>query len=46
MDYWKKEEGRDSFPIEEDPGVLSVQKIYNYYRKFGYDTVGFFFYIS
>ena len=24
---------------EEDPGVVSVTKIYNYYKKFGYKTV-------
>lgn len=23
----------------EDPGVVSVTKIYNYYKKFGYKTV-------
>ncbi|KAJ3121108.1 Transaldolase, partial [Irineochytrium annulatum] len=22
-----------------DPGVLSVQRIYNYYKKYGYDTI-------
>ena len=24
---------------EEDPGVVSVTKIFNYYKKFGYKTV-------
>ena len=24
---------------EEDPGVLSVRRIYSYYKKYGYDTV-------
>ncbi len=38
LDWYKKETGRDSYPPQEDPGVLSVTKIYNYYKKFGYPT--------
>ena len=38
LDWYKKDTGRDSYPPEEDPGVLSVTKIYNYYKKFGYKT--------
>jgi transaldolase len=38
LDWHKKETGRDSYPPAEDPGVLSVTKIYNYYKKFGYAT--------
>jgi transaldolase len=38
LDWYKKETGRDSYPAAEDPGVLSVTKIYNYYKKFGYPT--------
>lgn len=38
LDWYKKETGRDSYPAEEDPGVLSVTKIFNYYKKFGYST--------
>ena len=38
LDWYKKETGRDSYPPAEDPGVLSVTKIYNYYKKFGYQT--------
>ena len=30
--------GKDYTP-EEDPGVLSVTRIYNYYKKFDYKTV-------
>jgi transaldolase len=37
LDWYKKETGRD-YPAPEDPGVLSVTKIYNYYKKFGYKT--------
>ena len=37
-DWYKKERGVDSIPAAEDPGVLSVRYIYNYYKKFGYNT--------
>src|SRR5690606_25306885 len=30
--------GRDSYAPAEDPGVLSVTEIYNYYKKFGHKT--------
>jgi len=39
LDFWKKEKGVSSIPVEEDPGVTSVTKIYNYYKKFGYKTI-------
>ena len=38
LDWYKKETGKESYPPAEDPGVLSVTKIYNYYKKFGYKT--------
>jgi transaldolase len=38
LDWYKKAEGRDSYPPAEDPGVKSVTQIYNYYKKFGYKT--------
>jgi transaldolase len=38
MDWYKKKEGRDFAP-HEDPGVLSVKKIYKYYKKYKYDTI-------
>lgn len=37
LDWYKKDTGRD-YTQTEDPGVLSVTKIYNYYKKFGYKT--------
>ena len=37
-DWYKKERGVDSIAPAEDPGVLSVRYIYNYYKKFGYNT--------
>lgn len=39
LDYYKKEKGVDGFPAPEDPGVVSVTEIYNYYKKYGYDTI-------
>src|SRR5439155_27110242 len=33
-----KATGRDSYPPAEDPGVVSVTRIYNYYKKHGYKT--------
>ncbi|MGB5916033.1 MAG: transaldolase [Phormidesmis sp.] len=38
LDWYKADTGRDSYPPSEDPGVLSVAEIYNYYKKFGYKT--------
>jgi transaldolase len=38
MDWYKAKEGRDFAP-QEDPGVLSVTDIYNYYKEHGYETV-------
>ncbi|WP_027250846.1 transaldolase [Photobacterium halotolerans] len=38
MDWYKAKEGRD-FDAAEDPGVLSVTAIYNYYKALGYNTV-------
>ncbi|WP_421870116.1 transaldolase [Motiliproteus sp.] len=39
LDWYKKDTGRDSYPAAEDPGVLSVSKIFNYYKQHGYNTV-------
>ena len=38
FDWHKKSTGRDSYPPAEDPGVQSVRRIYNYYKKYGYKT--------
>ncbi|NJR68611.1 MAG: transaldolase [Synechococcales cyanobacterium CRU_2_2] len=38
LDWYKKSTGKASYPAAEDPGVLSVAQIYNYYKKFGYTT--------
>jgi transaldolase len=37
-DWYKKDRGVASIPSGEDPGVLSVNYIYNYYKKFSYNT--------
>lgn len=38
LDWYKKSTGRDSYAPAEDPGVLSVTRIYNHYKRFGYRT--------
>lgn len=38
LDWHKKDTGRDSYESAEDPGVVSVTAIYNYYKKFAYKT--------
>ncbi|MCL4128082.1 UNVERIFIED_CONTAM: hypothetical protein GTU68_059131 [Idotea baltica] len=38
MDWYKAKEGRD-FEPSEDPGVISVAGIYDYYKEHGYNTV-------
>ena len=37
LDWYKKDTGKD-YTSADDPGVQSVTKIYNYYKKFGYKT--------
>ena len=38
LDWYKKNEGGD-YSAETDPGVLSVTRIYRYYKKFDYKTI-------
>jgi len=38
MDWYKAQTGKTYGPTD-DPGVMSVSKIYNYYKKHGYKTV-------
>jgi transaldolase len=38
LDWYKKDTKRDSYPAAEDPGVVSVTKIYEYFKKFGHKT--------
>jgi transaldolase len=37
-DWYKKERGGAEIPADEDPGVVSVTRIYNYFKKFDYKT--------
>lgn len=37
LDWYKKSTGHD-YAAADDPGVQSVEKIYTYYKKFGYAT--------
>jgi transaldolase len=37
-DYYLKERGVKDIPPEQDPGVASVVRIYNHYKKFDYAT--------
>lgn len=39
MDWYKKSTGVDKFAPAEDPGVMSVTAIYNYFKKYNYDTI-------
>jgi transaldolase len=38
LDWYKKSTGRDHYPGPEDPGVVSVTQIFNYYKTYGYRT--------
>ena len=38
LDWYKKHTGRDSYPGPEDPGVVSVTQIFNYFKTYGYKT--------
>ena len=37
-DWYKKERGGADIPADEDPGIVSVTGIYNYFKKFDYRT--------
>ncbi len=39
LDWYKDAENVAGYPAGEDPGVLSVTQIFNYYKRHGYDTV-------
>ena len=38
LDWFKKHTGRDSYAGPEDPGVVSVTQIFNYFKTYGYKT--------
>jgi transaldolase len=39
LDWYKKHDGVDGYPPQEDPGVKSVTDIYNYFKKHDHKTV-------
>ncbi|MBT0585487.1 transaldolase [Alteromonas oceanisediminis] len=39
LDWHKKNTGKEGYAPAEDPGVISVTRIYNYYKQHGYPTV-------
>ncbi|XP_023675374.2 transaldolase [Paramormyrops kingsleyae] len=39
LDWHKENTDKKTYEASEDPGVVSVTKIYNYYKKFDYPTV-------
>lgn len=39
LDWYKKDTGRTDYPASEDPGVVSVTSIFNYYKAKGHKTV-------
>lgn len=39
LDWYKKSSGTGLYAPSEDPGVVSVTAIYNYYKQHGYKTV-------
>ncbi|KZR76484.1 transaldolase [Prochlorococcus marinus] len=38
LDWYKASTGRDSYAGPEDPGVISVTKIFNYFKTYNYKT--------
>lgn len=39
LDWYKANSDKKEYTPAEDPGVISVTKIYNYYKQYGYKTV-------
>lgn len=39
LDWYKKSTGKESYEASEDPGVVSVTSIYNFYKANGYNTI-------
>ena len=39
LDWYKADTGRTDYTAADDPGVLSVLRIYNFYKQHGYQTV-------
>ncbi|HDR1242638.1 TPA: transaldolase [Pasteurella multocida] len=39
LDWYKANSDKKDYAPSEDPGVISVTKIYNYYKQHGYNTI-------
>ena len=39
LDWYKANSDKKEYAPAEDPGVISVTKIYNYYKEYGYNTI-------
>lgn len=39
LDWYKANTDKKEYAPAEDPGVISVTQIYNYYKQYGYETV-------
>lgn len=39
LDWYKKAEGVEHYPGPKDPGVISVSRIYQYFKTHGYNTI-------
>uniref|UniRef100_A0A7S4VH01 transaldolase n=1 Tax=Alexandrium monilatum TaxID=311494 RepID=A0A7S4VH01_9DINO len=39
LDWHKREEGKEIWEPAEDPGVVAVRRMYEYFKKYGHDTI-------
>lgn len=39
LDWHKKQTGQESWEPSEDPGVVEVTRMYNYFKKYGHETI-------
>jgi len=39
LDWYKKDQQLAGYPADQDPGVRSVTRIYNYFKRHGHETV-------
>ena len=39
LDYYQSKDAKADLKGEKDPGVISVTKIYNYFKKYDYKTI-------
>jgi transaldolase len=39
LDWYQQNTEQKTYTPQDDPGVLSVKRIYNYYKQYGYETI-------